>query len=77
MTALLQALRALDPHQFDLLIFHLTKERYPGCDIKHIDGSGGEPVSIEECKFAANSSGRFKIAITCGNGVRRTFLSFP
>jgi len=40
--ALLQSLKALDPHTFEQLIFQLLKARYPGVDIKHIDGTAGD-----------------------------------
>ncbi len=36
------ALKALDAHQFELLITQLLKSRYPGVDIKHIEGKGGD-----------------------------------
>ena len=42
MNALNQALRALDPHEFELLIFDLMRERYPHGDIKHVEGSAGD-----------------------------------
>lgn len=42
MNALYQALKALDPHTFERLIVHLLKARYPGVDIKHIEGAAGD-----------------------------------
>ncbi len=40
--ALYQALKALDPHTFQLLVVHLLKAHYPAADIKQIDGSAGD-----------------------------------
>src|ERR1017187_8828055 len=42
MNALYQALKALDPRQFELLVVHLLKARYPEIEIKHIEGSAGD-----------------------------------
>lgn len=42
MNALKQSLKALDPHSFEILILHLLKARYPGVDIKHVDGAAGD-----------------------------------
>ncbi len=42
MNILLQAIRALDPRAFELLIFYLMRERYPEQNVKHIEGSAGD-----------------------------------
>ena len=42
MNALKQSLKALDHHSFETLIFHLLKARYPGVDIKHVNGIAGD-----------------------------------
>lgn len=42
MNALYQALRSQDPHNFEHLIFHLLKARYPNQEIKKVDGSAGD-----------------------------------
>src|SRR5687767_8093512 len=42
MKALVEALRVMDPHTFELLVFHLLKARHPNIEIKHIDGSAGD-----------------------------------
>jgi restriction endonuclease Mrr len=39
---LLQRLRELDRDKFEGLIFQLLRERYPGADIKRVDGAGGD-----------------------------------
>src|SRR5580658_5820170 len=42
MNTLALALRSLDPHTFELLIVALLKARYPGIDIKHVNGQAGD-----------------------------------
>jgi hypothetical protein len=64
------ALRALDAHQFELLVTQLLKAQYPGVDIKHVDGRGGDDgldiisgdldsrPTIWQCKSFASGIGK-------------------
>ena len=55
MNALHLALRALDPHQFEHLVFHLLKERHPQANITRVNGvAGDEGIDI----FAGQLDGR-------------------
>jgi hypothetical protein len=38
-----QRLKELDPKTFEQFCVQLLKERHPGLDIKHVDGSAGDP----------------------------------
>jgi hypothetical protein len=42
MEALLQRLKELDSKVFESFCFHLLKERYPGIEIHHVHGAGGD-----------------------------------
>jgi hypothetical protein len=37
-----QRLKELDPNTFEKLCFHLVKARFPGEEIRHVDGSAGD-----------------------------------
>jgi hypothetical protein len=42
MDSLYQRLRELDAHTFQILCFHILKERFPGIELKHVDGAAGD-----------------------------------
>lgn len=37
-----QRLKELDPHGFESLCFDILKERHPGCELIHVEGSSGD-----------------------------------
>jgi hypothetical protein len=42
MDSLYQRLKEIDPHTFQILCFHILKERQPGLELRHVDGAAGD-----------------------------------
>ncbi len=42
MDALRQRIRELAREDFELLCFHLLKERHPGANVRHVEGASGD-----------------------------------
>jgi hypothetical protein len=42
MDPLYQRLKELDSGTFEVLCFHILKEKYPGLELRHVEGSGGD-----------------------------------
>ena len=67
MHPLYQRLKELDPDTFEKLCFHLVKARFPGVEIRHVDGAAGDEgldlflgqldsgPTIWQCKSFANA----------------------
>lgn len=70
MHPLYQRLKELDPDTFEKLCFHLVKARFPGAEIRHVDGAAGDEgldlflgfldagPTIWQCKSFPNGVGK-------------------